>query len=120
MEIEERKTVLKTALINSFVDDYTAYKNTIEFINNDLCKSNIKFQYSYDEFCVEFLDQTLINIEDVDLFAEKYNEFYNNFWKFNLYNLQCMLNKKLDELGYKYDDFYKTSRIKEKINKKYK
>ena len=31
MEIEERKKVLKNALINSFVDDYSAYKYTIQF-----------------------------------------------------------------------------------------
>jgi len=120
MEIEERKMILKTALINSFVDDYTAYKNTIEFINNDLKASNITFQYSYNEFCIEFLNETLINLEDIDIFtADQYSQFYINFWQFNLYNLQCMLNKKLDTLGYKYEDFYKTSNIKEKINKKY-
>lgn len=120
MEIEERKKVLKTALINSFVDDYTAYKNTIDFINKDLSGSSIAFQYSYDEFCIEFLNETLINLEDIDIFTvDKYNEFYRNFWKFNLYNLQCMLNKKLDTLGYKYEDFYKKSNIKQTINKKY-
>ena len=120
MEIEERKSVLKTALINSFVDDYSAYKNTIEFINKDLIESNIEYQYSYDEFCVEFLNETLINLEDIDIFTvEQYNQFYINFWQFNLYNLQCMLNRKLNKLGYKYEDFYKTSNIKQKINKKY-
>ncbi len=120
MEIEERKKVLKTALINSFVEDYKAYKNTISFINQDLENSNIKFQYTYDDFCVEFLNQTLKNIENIDIFKEdKYNNFYINFWQFNLYNLQCMLNDKLNELGYKYEDFYESSSIKNKINKKY-
>ena len=120
MEIEERKKVLKNALINSFVDDYSAYKNTIQFINKDLIESNISFQYSYDEFCIEFLNETLENIEEVDIFtADKYNDFYVNFWQFNLYNLQCMLTKKLNNLGYKYQDFYDNSNIKEKIDKKY-
>lgn len=120
MDIEERKNILKSALINSFVDDYSAYKNTIKFINNDLNESNIKFQYSYDQFCADFLNQTLINIEDIDIFnADQYNQFYVNFWQFNLYNLQCMLNNKLAELGYKYDDFYKNSNMREKIKKKY-
>ena len=120
MKIEERKMVLKTALVNSFVDDYSAYKNTIQFINKDLTESNITFQYSYDEFCTEFLNETLENIEDVDIFtADKYNDFYVNFWQFNLYNLQCMLTKKLNNLGYKYQDFYDNSNIKEKIDKKY-
>ena len=87
---------------------------------NILYNSNITFQYSYDEFCTEFLNETLENIEDVDIFtADKYNDFYVNFWQFNLYNLQCMLTKKLNNLGYKYQDFYDNSNIKEKIDKKY-
>lgn len=120
MEVEDRKKVIKTSLINSFVDDYSAYKNTITFINKDLQKSNINFQYNYDDFCVEFLNQTLKNIEDIDIFnADKYEDFYINFWQFNLYTLQCMLNKKLDDLGYKYEDFYENSNIKSKVDKKY-
>jgi len=119
MEIQERKNVLKKALTNSFVDDYISYKNTIDFINNDLLNSNINFQYSYDEFCVEFLNQTLKNIEDVDIFDnDKFDKFYAEFWKFNLYNLQCMLIEKLNELGYKYDEFYDKSKMKKTINKK--
>jgi len=118
MEIEERKSVLKSALINSFVDDHDAYKNTIKFINKDLKKSKINFQYSYDEFCVEFLNETLKNVENIDIFmVNEYNQFYINFWQFNLYNLQCMLNRKLNDLGYKYENFYENSNIKKKINR---
>ena len=65
MEVEDRKKVIKSSLTNSFVEDYDAYKKTIEFINKDLEKSKIGFQYEYDEFCVEFLNQTLVNIEDI-------------------------------------------------------
>jgi len=120
METKERKRIIKKALTNSFVDDYGAYKNTISFINRDLEKSNIDFQYSYDEFCVEFLNETLKNIEDIDIFTvEGYDQFYINFWQFNLYNLQCMLNKKLIKLGYNFEDFYENSIIREKVNKKY-
>ena len=120
MELEDRKRIIKSSLTKSFVDDYEAYKKTIEFINIDLEKSEIDLQYSYDEFCIEFLYQTLKNIEDIDIFTvEAYDQFYINFWQFNLYNLQCMLNKKLDELGYKYDEFYENSKIKEKLTKKY-
>ena len=120
MVSEERKIILKNALINSFVDDYSAYKSTIKFINNDLKTSNINFEYSYDEFCTDFLNETLSNIEDIDIFNEiSYNNFYINYWQFNLFNLQCMLHKKLLTLGYKYEDFYKNSNIKEKVKKKY-
>ena len=120
MTFEEQKKVLEITLINSFVDDYKSYRNTIDFINTDLKISNIKFQYSYDEFCVEFLNQTLKNVDEIDIFsANDNNNFYINYWQFNLYNLQCMLNKKLDELGHKYEDFYGNSSIKQKIDNKY-
>lgn len=121
MTIDDRKKVLKSALTNSFVEDYSSYKNTIEFINSDLAKSNIDYQYSYDDFCIEFLNQTLKNIEEIDIFSfNEYDQFYVNFWQFNFYNLKCMLTKKLDEFGYKYEDFYDKSSIKQKINDKYK
>ena len=118
MEKEERKRFLENALINSFVDEYEAYKKTINFINTDLNKFN--FQYSYDEFCVSFLKETLKNVEDVDIFNyNDFSQFYLNFWKFNLYNLQSMLTSKLKELGYKYEDFYKDSIMKQRIEENY-
>lgn len=121
MTIEERKEILKTALTYSFVEDYKEYKSTVEFINNDLKKSNIDYQYTYDEFCIDFLNQTLKNIEEIDIFSfNEYNQFYINFWQFNLYNLQCMLTKKVNELGYNFEDFFDASSIKGKINNKHK
>jgi hypothetical protein len=108
MKVNERKKILESALIDSFVDDYKSYKNAVEYINNDLSKANINYQYSYDEFCVEFLNETLHNLEDVDILdSKKYNQFYSNFWSFNLYTLQSMLTHKLNKLGYKYEDLYK-------------
>ena len=81
-------------------------------VNNDLKESNINFKYTYDEFCVEFLNETLENIENIDIFNfEQFNQFYINFWNFNLYTLQSMLNKKIDSLGYKFEDFFNTSKI---------
>jgi len=116
MEIDEKKKVLKQALVNSFVEDSKAYKNTIEFINNDFFNSNINFKYTYDEFCVEFLNQTLLNIENIDIFNYSGGQFFNNFFKFNIYNLQCMLSEKLYKLGYKYDDYYNNSDMKENLD----
>ena len=120
MKIEKRKRVLKTALVNSFVDDYKAYKKTIEFINQDLINLKVNFQYSYDQFCIDFLDQTMKNVEDIDIFkVNEYNQFYIKFWQFNLYTLHCMLSKKFEELGYEYSEFYNKSNMKQKINDKY-
>lgn len=116
MEIDDRKKQLKQALIYSFVDEYDAYKKTINFINEDLKNSNIDYQYKYDDFCKDFLNQTLKNLDDIDIFSfNEFNQFYVNFWKFNLYNLQSMLNDKLSELGYEYKNFYDNSNIKKRI-----
>ena len=108
MRIYERKKVIKEALVSSFVDDHKAYKKTISIINQELYDNNIKYQYTYDEFCIDFLNQSLIEIENVDIFNfDEYESFYSNFWIFNLYNIKNMLSTKLNELGYKYDDIYK-------------
>ena len=108
MRINERKKVIKEALINSFVEEHNSYKNTVNIINKELSDNDIKYQYSYDEFCIEFLNQTLKEIENVDIFNfDEYDSFYSNFWVFNLYNLKNMLSNKLDTLGYKYEDIYK-------------
>ena len=107
MKVNERKRVLKNALTNSFVEDYKSYKNAVEYINNDLSNANINYQYTYDEFCIDFLHETLKNLDSIDIFdSKKYNQFYSNFWTFNLHTLQSMLKSKLNKLGYKYEDLY--------------
>lgn len=116
MTIEERKEVLKMALTYSFVEDYKEYRNTIDFINKDLAESEIDYQYSYDEFCIDFLNQALKNTEEIDIFSfNEFNTFYINFWQFNMYNLQCMLTEKFNNLGYEYKEFYDSSNIKQRI-----
>ena len=120
MNVEKRNEILESALVNSFIEDYKEYKKTIDFINKDFKNNNINFQYSYDQFCVDFLNQSLKNGHEIDIFtSNQFEEFYSNFWKFNLYNLQTMISEKLDELGYEYEDFYNKSEIRKKINKKY-
>jgi ATP-dependent exoDNAse (exonuclease V) beta subunit len=110
MELEERKNLLKTALTMSFVDNHKDYKSTISLLNKDLKKMKINFKYTYDQFCIELLNQSLDTVENVDIFdADSYEHFFENFWKFNFYNLQCIINKKLDDIGFDRDDFYKKS-----------
>jgi hypothetical protein len=110
MDLEERKNLLKTALTMSFVDNHKDYKSTILLLNKDLKKMKIDFKYTYDQFCIELLNQSLNAVENVDIFdADSYEQFFENFWKFNFYNLQCIINKKLDELGINRDVFYKKS-----------
>lgn len=108
MEIKDKKNTMKDALIESFVNDHKAYKNTISFINKDLSDANINFQYSYDEFCIDFLNESLLGVESNDIFMyENFSDFYSNFFEFNLMILQNMLSKKLKNLGYSFEDVYK-------------
>lgn len=96
MEIDERKKELKTALINAFLDEKKTYKKTIRLINKDFKKANIDYKYTYDEFCGDFLKQSLESVETIDIFAElQLDKFLINLWEFNLYNLNEMINKKL-------------------------
>jgi len=120
MNITQKKELLKEILTTSFVDDFKKYKKTIKLINNDLKKSDINFQYSYDNFCIDFLNETLKNIQHIDIFnSDEYEQFYINLWQFNFYNLKCMINKKLDDLGYENSNFFEQSNIRKNINKKY-
>lgn len=107
MKIEDRKNTIKNALIESFLNDHKAYENTISFINKDLSDANINFQYSYNEFCVDFLNESLLGVEDNDIFIyENFNDFYSNFFEFNLSTIEKMLSKRLNKLGYKLEDVY--------------
>jgi hypothetical protein len=96
--MSERKNILKNALINSFVDDYKSYRDIVDAINKNLTELNIDYQYTYDEFCTDFLDETLKNIDKMDLSKINQNNFFVNFWKFNIYNIQSMLNNKIENL----------------------
>jgi len=108
MEVKNRKDTIKDALIESFINDHKAYKNTISLINKDLLNANINFQYTYDEFCVDFLNESLMGVENNDIFMyDNFNEFYSKFFEFNLMILQNKISKKLNKLGYNFDDVYK-------------
>lgn len=103
MDVEERKIKIKDALIISFVDDYKSYKSTMKIINKDFKKFKIDYQYVYDDFCVEFLNQTL---ESMDIFnVNEFENFYINFLQFSSYNIKMMIKKKLNYLGYDFEDF---------------
>ena len=117
MEVEERIKVVKDSLITSFVEGYKAYKNTIELINKDFKKSNIHFRYSYDQFCLDYLNQSLDYTKAVDIFKiTNYAQFGMNFEQFCLYNVECMVCVKLEKMGYNFQKYYQTSEMKKKIS----
>jgi hypothetical protein len=97
MDISNKKELLKSALIQSFVDSHDIYMNAINFINSDLELYNINFKYTYDNFCIDFLNYALSNIEKNDIFNEtNIDNFYYKFCQFNLKIFEDMLNEKID------------------------
>lgn len=105
-DLEERKKILTEAFNKSFVDDYDVYKSIISKINSEFKDMNIDYEFTYDEFCVEFLNETIENLKKVDIFEyQTFQEFYYHFWDFNLYVIRIVLKKKIESLGYDFDDF---------------
>jgi len=104
MKVEERKDLLLQSLKQSFVDDYDIYKNIVEQINSDFEKLELGYRWTYDEFCVNFLNVSIQKLEEIDIFRyPNFSEFVKNFWKFNLIIIRTVIINKFEELGYDYE-----------------
>ena len=111
-------TKLSNAMSRSFVEDYKEHKNSIDTVNADLKKCGIPYQYSYDEYCKDFMKETKRNMNFLEYFAyERTNKL--GYWQFNLFNLRSMLKRKLEGLGYDFEKFYEQSVLKTNIYSKY-
>jgi hypothetical protein len=105
-DLDDRKEILKEAFNKSFVDDYEVYKSIILKINAEFKELDIDYEFTYDEFCVDFLNETLENLKKIDVFEyETFQEFYSNFWDFNLYVIRMVLKNKIEKLGYDFEEF---------------
>jgi hypothetical protein len=63
--VEKKKKDLREKLENElYVDRYDTFKESVELLNAALKSFNINYQYSYDEFCVDFTNQCLKYIDD--------------------------------------------------------
>jgi len=84
MELDKRKRIIKNILTNSFVNDYHGNKKVVAKFNGRLRKLNIPVNYSYDAFCIEFLNSALKSADHRDFFiAVSFDEFYGKLSKFN-------------------------------------
>jgi len=106
MDIKNNKELLHDALNQAFVDDYNSFNNIVIKINKDMKVLEIDYQWSYNDFCVEFLDESMKKIEQVDIFNyNSFDDFNRNFWKFNLIVVRTIIANKFDELGYDYESY---------------
>lgn len=105
MAVQENKQLFLSALNQSFVDDYKVYKGIVGNINEDFKKYEINYEWSYDDFCINFLDETMKKLEKVDIFkhVNSFEDFYHNFWKFNLDVVRTIIINKIVELGYNHE-----------------
>lgn len=109
MDIKQ-KELLYESLNQSFVDDYATFYKIITKINEDMILLGVDYQWSYNDFCVEFLDESMKKIEQVDIFnynsLDDFNQnFWVNFWKFNLVIIRSVIANKFDDLGYDYEKY---------------
>lgn len=118
---EERKKLLTIVLNKSFVDDYGAYKSIVVNINKDFKRLEIDYEFNYDQFCISFLNKSLNEFEEANIFKHKnFKDFYTNFWNFNIFVIKNIIMDKFDELGYDYSKYKNlindTNYIPESIN----
>lgn len=107
-DLNQKKQVLTDALTQSFVDDYDAFRSIVNNINDDFKVLEMDYEYTYDTFCVNFLEESLNKLEEEDIFKyTNFKDFYENFWSFNLFVIKTLLIKKFAELGYDYDEYDK-------------
>jgi len=103
MDVDVRKKLLLESLKQSFVDDYDVYKNIIKQINNNFDELKLDYQWTYDNFCIEFINMSMEKLEKIDIFRyPNFNKFVSNFWKFNMIIIKTIIINKFEELEYDY------------------
>jgi len=91
MNIERRKKIIVSILINCFVDDYAANKKIVDKLNQDMKNAQIPYNYTYDDFCIDFLKSTMATIQYSNLFnLQSYDTFVKNLSNFNKKTIQSM------------------------------
>jgi len=78
--IEERKKEFKERITNElFVERYDSFKESISLINLALSNYNINYQYTYDQFCSDYIDECIDYMDkhpNVDMMDAKQLYFY--------------------------------------------
>jgi hypothetical protein len=109
-KVNDRKKLLSQALNQSFVDDYNAYRNIVDNINADFKLLLIDYEWSYNDFCVDFLNESISKLDKIDIFKySTFEDFYSNFWNFNIIVINDIIMNKFQSLGYDYSKYEKLS-----------
>lgn len=100
-EIERKKENIKKKLETElYVERYDTFKKSVEFLNKSLESFGINYQYTYDNFCVDFTNECMDFIEnypEIDLM---------NSNRMMLYTLPILINiieKAKNNYGFKND-----------------
>lgn len=59
MKIDKRKEELIEKLSEIFVNKYNSFKESIEKINIVFKEHNIQYQYTYNDFCREYIERCI-------------------------------------------------------------
>jgi hypothetical protein len=117
MKIEDKRKIINEFLPFIFVDFYRIIKSCMDVINKLIMLDNFSFRYSYDEFCVGLLKESLLNAKDIDL-----NKVFiigqsqENFRVFLSTISVSALYRKYEALGYKSYDCETISFLIEHMN----
>jgi hypothetical protein len=58
--LEERKKEFKERLTNElFIERYDTFKQSISLINMALENFRVNYQYTYDQFCIDFTNESM-------------------------------------------------------------
>lgn len=79
MNIDNKKKNIEEELSYVFVEKYDFFKDIINKINNIFKKYDINYQYTYNNFCIEYINkckEIIDNNPDIDLDNDNYFLIY--------------------------------------------
>lgn len=77
--MENYKKLASDFLINTFVENYEAYREYVDQLNRILEQQSDPYTYSYDDFCIELLNRFISSIEHHCLQEGTYEDVCERF-----------------------------------------
>ena len=106
MEINEKIKVFVSVYTDMFVDGHSYFKEIISLANVDFKFGNIPYQYTYDEFCKEYLMEIENNPYRFEVFAgTNRSQFMTIFANISFDICEDLIRNKVISLGYDWSKF---------------